>query len=45
MAPQTLVKISKLVKVGDAVLDELAKALDGFSSQKKVYLSAAPQCP
>ncbi|TKY66410.1 Acidic endochitinase [Spatholobus suberectus] len=25
--------------------DELAKALNGFSSQKKVYLSAAPQCP
>ncbi|CAJ2629923.1 unnamed protein product [Trifolium pratense] len=25
--------------------DELAKALNGFNSQKKVYLSAAPQCP
>nr|AFK26309.1 chitinase 3 [Aegiceras corniculatum] len=25
--------------------DELAKALSGFSSQRKVYLSAAPQCP
>ncbi|KAJ8748463.1 hypothetical protein K2173_003359 [Erythroxylum novogranatense] len=25
--------------------DELAKALSGFGGQKKVYLSAAPQCP
>ncbi|KAL2326826.1 hypothetical protein Fmac_020253 [Flemingia macrophylla] len=25
--------------------DELARALSAFSSQKKVYLSAAPQCP
>ncbi|XP_027355093.1 acidic endochitinase-like isoform X2 [Abrus precatorius] len=25
--------------------DELARALNGFSSQKKVYLAAAPQCP
>ncbi|XP_027169846.1 acidic endochitinase SE2-like isoform X2 [Coffea eugenioides] len=25
--------------------DTLARALSGFSSQKKVYLSAAPQCP
>lgn len=25
--------------------DELARALSGFSQQKKVYLSAAPQCP
>ncbi|KAL3521594.1 hypothetical protein ACH5RR_019743 [Cinchona calisaya] len=25
--------------------DDLARALAGFSSQKKVYLSAAPQCP
>lgn len=25
--------------------DELAKALNGFSAQKRVYLSAAPQCP
>ncbi|KAE9611335.1 hypothetical protein Lal_00011452 [Lupinus albus] len=25
--------------------DELARALNGFSSQKKVYLGAAPQCP
>ncbi|XP_071903529.1 cysteine-rich receptor-like protein kinase 25 isoform X1 [Coffea arabica] len=25
--------------------DNLARALSGFSSQKKVYLSAAPQCP
>ncbi|CDP16516.1 unnamed protein product [Coffea canephora] len=25
--------------------DDLARALSGFSSQKKVYLSAAPQCP
>ncbi|KAH6828061.1 chitinase A [Perilla frutescens var. hirtella] len=25
--------------------DELARALSGYSSQKKVYLSAAPQCP
>ncbi|TKY66411.1 Acidic endochitinase [Spatholobus suberectus] len=30
---------------GGAHWDELAKALKGFSSQKKVYLSAAPQCP
>ena len=25
--------------------DELAKALSGYSNQKKVLLSAAPQCP
>ncbi|PON56798.1 Endo-beta-N-acetylglucosaminidase [Trema orientale] len=25
--------------------DELAKALNGFSQQRKVYLTAAPQCP
>ncbi|XP_060215576.1 acidic endochitinase [Lycium barbarum] len=25
--------------------DELARALSGFSRQRKVYLSAAPQCP
>ncbi|CAK9176956.1 unnamed protein product [Ilex paraguariensis] len=25
--------------------DDLARALSGFSSQRKVYLSAAPQCP
>lgn len=25
--------------------DELAKALSNFSKQKKVYLTAAPQCP
>ncbi|XP_055807957.1 acidic endochitinase-like [Solanum dulcamara] len=25
--------------------DELARALSGFSQQRKVYLSAAPQCP
>ncbi|KAK3010401.1 hypothetical protein RJ639_012888 [Escallonia herrerae] len=25
--------------------DELARTLSGFSSQRKVYLSAAPQCP
>ncbi|XP_027336471.1 acidic endochitinase-like [Abrus precatorius] len=25
--------------------DELVKALSGFSQQRKVYLSAAPQCP
>ncbi|KAL3524357.1 hypothetical protein ACH5RR_017191 [Cinchona calisaya] len=25
--------------------DDLARALAGFSSQRKVYLSAAPQCP
>ncbi|KAG8390363.1 hypothetical protein BUALT_Bualt01G0075700 [Buddleja alternifolia] len=25
--------------------DELARALSGFSSQSRVYLSAAPQCP
>ncbi|OIW12542.1 hypothetical protein TanjilG_04706 [Lupinus angustifolius] len=25
--------------------DDLARALDAFSSQKKVYLAAAPQCP
>lgn len=25
--------------------DELARALNGFSQQKKVYLGAAPQCP
>ncbi|RHN81722.1 putative chitinase [Medicago truncatula] len=34
------------IEAGDGQYwDELAKALDGFSSQKKVYLSAAPQCP
>lgn len=26
-------------------LDELARALSAFNSQRKVYLSAAPQCP
>jgi len=34
------------IEAGDGEYwDELAKALDGFSSQKKVSLSAAPQCP
>lgn len=30
---------------GGSHWDELAKALNGLSSQKKVYLAAAPQCP
>ncbi|OAY48394.1 acidic endochitinase [Manihot esculenta] len=29
----------------DQFWDDLAKALNGFSQQRKVYLSAAPQCP
>ena len=38
--------IDFVIEAGDGKYwDELAKALDGFSSQKKVYLSAAPQCP
>ncbi|KAL1330290.1 hypothetical protein HN51_047522 [Arachis hypogaea] len=30
---------------GGQFWDQLAKNLNGFSQQKKVYLSAAPQCP
>jgi chitinase len=35
------------IEAGGEHYDELAKALNGFSpqSQKKIYLSAAPQCP
>lgn len=30
---------------GTSYWDELVRALAGFNSQRKVYLSAAPQCP
>ncbi|KAI5400256.1 acidic endochitinase [Lathyrus oleraceus] len=33
------------IEAGGEHFDELARALNGFSAQKRVYLSAAPQCP
>ncbi|XP_058769854.1 acidic endochitinase-like [Vicia villosa] len=33
------------IEAGGEHFDELAKALNGFSAQRRVYLSAAPQCP
>ncbi|KAI5400270.1 hypothetical protein KIW84_065255 [Lathyrus oleraceus] len=33
------------IEAGGQHFDELARALNGFSAQKRVYLSAAPQCP
>jgi chitinase len=33
------------IEAGGEHYDDLAKALNGFSSQRRVYLSAAPQCP
>ncbi|KAL3574874.1 hypothetical protein D5086_022975 [Populus alba] len=40
--------IKVLLSIGGAsgqFWDDLARALNGFSQQKKVYLAAAPQCP
>jgi chitinase len=33
------------IEAGSGHWDELARSLNGFSQQKKVYLAAAPQCP